>query len=287
MKQVRLTSGSPRISYFLEGEGGAPVLMIMGFGMRGEAWRPQIDGLKARHPVLYFDARGLGDSDPVTGRLSMTEMAEDALRVLDDAGFERAHLVGVSMGGMVAQELALSMQHRFHTLTLIATHAGGPLTWIPKATSMRDLALVTFSDGPGRLERLERLLYPEAYRATCDRGELSQRMRRAFGARPPQATLNAQHQAVMRHRAASRLGQLRLPTLVIRAGQDRMIAPEHTRRLASLIPHARELVLPEAGHGLVFQSAAEINAALLEHFEVAAQASRSETRGRVEPQVTG
>jgi 3-oxoadipate enol-lactonase len=266
VKQVRLTRAAPRISYFLEGQGDAPVLMIMGFGMRGEAWRPQIDGLKARHPVLTYDARGLGDSDPVEGRLSMSDMAGDALRVLDDAGYGRAHLVGVSMGGMVAQELALTAQDRFQTLTLIATHAGGPLTWIPRATSVKDLVLANWSGGEARLERLERLLYPEAFRATCDRAALDARMQSSFGEPPPQVTVSAQLQAVMGHRTGHRLGQLRLPTLVIRADQDRMIAPEHVDRLAALIPGVKKLTIPEAGHGLIYQSAAQINAALLTHF---------------------
>lgn len=267
MKQVKLTGEGPRISYFLEGQGDQPVLMIMGFGMPAEAWRPQIDGLSPRHPVLTFDARGIGDSDPVQGSLSMKDMAQDALRVLDDAGHERAHLVGISMGGMVAQELALLEPARFWSLSLLVTHAGGPLTWLPKAASLKDMLLSNFGGQAGRFARLERLLYPEGYLRTCDRGALDARMQLCFAEPPPQATLNAQLGAVMRHRTLRRLRTLTLPTLVVRADQDRLIAPEHVDRLVQALPRGRLVAFEDAGHGLVHQCKEPLNSALLDHFE--------------------
>lgn len=267
MKQVKLTESAPRICWFREGAGEQPVLLIMGFGMRGEAWRPQVDGLKHRHPVVYYDARGLGDSDPVSGGLTIKEMAQDALRVMDEAGLRRAHLVGVSMGGMVAQELALMAPTRFWSLSLLATHSGGPLTWIPKPTSLKDLVLANFASPARRFERLERLLYPAEYRRTCDRAALERRMQACFGEPTPQVTLNAQLAAVMRHRTHRRLRALTLPTLVVRADKDRMIAPELVDRLMTVLPRARLVAFEDAGHGLIYQRAESLNRALLDHFE--------------------
>lgn len=267
MRQVKLTATSPRISWFLEGQGAEPVLLIMGFGMRASAWRPQIDGLKARHPVITFDARGLGDSDPVQGKLSMQDMAQDALRVLDDAGVERAHLVGVSMGGMVAQELALMAPTRFWSVSLIATHSGGPLAWLPKPLSLKDMVLSNLGGQAARFARLERLLYPEDYRARCDRASLDARMHLCFAEPPPQVTLNAQLGAVMRHRTHRRLRTLTLPTLVVRADKDRMIAPELVDRLMTALPRARLVAFEDAGHGVLHQCTEPLNRALLSHFE--------------------
>lgn len=261
------TQSTPRLAWSMEGEGPEVALLIMGFGMPGEAWRPQIDGLKSRFSVLTYDARGIGESDPVQGSLTVLEMAKDALRVLDEAGVARAHLVGVSMGGMVAQELALWAPARFHSLSLIATHSGGLGVWLPRLSTLRDLALSNLSSPARRMMYLERLLYPANYRARCDRAALSQRMHACFGVVQPKETMVAQLAAVRSHRTHHRLGALTLPTLVVRADQDRMIAPRLVDRLVRALPQARLVAFEDAGHGLIFQRAEALNRALLDHFE--------------------
>lgn len=267
MKQVKLTEAAPRISWFLEGEGDQPILFVMGYGMRGDAWRPQIEGLRDHHPCIYFDARGLGDSDPVSGKITMRDMAQDALRVLDDSGYARAHLVGVSMGGMVAQELALLAPTRFWSVSLIATHSGGPVAWMPKVTSMKDMLLANFASSGRRMQRLERLLYPKEFLQTCDRADLDLRMDRCFAVPASQVTLNAQLGAVMRHRTHRRLRTLTLPTLVVRADKDRLISPALVDRLFGALPKARLVSFEEAGHGILYQCADPLNRALRAHFE--------------------
>ena len=130
------TPTAPRIAYTIHGTSGPPVLLVMGLGMRGVVWRPQVEVLERDHRLLTFDNRGIGESDDAPGPWRIPDMAEDALRVLDAARFSSAHVVGVSMGGMIAQELALRAPRRVRSLTLIVTPppgAGGP--WGPEAPS--------------------------------------------------------------------------------------------------------------------------------------------------------
>jgi 3-oxoadipate enol-lactonase len=105
---------------------GEPVLLIMGLGGSGRMWWRLEPHLSARHRLLLIDNRGTGDSDPVGAGPTMTTMAADAVAVLDAAGVDQAHVVGTSMGGMVAQHVALDHRRRVTSLVLACTTGGGP-----------------------------------------------------------------------------------------------------------------------------------------------------------------
>ena len=152
-----MTDGA--LHHEIHGEGGDPVLLVMGFAMSGEMWGPVVPALAARHRVATFDHRGLGRS-PDPARTSMAELADDARSVLDALGWDRAHVVGISMGGMIAQELALACPDRIRTLSLIATHAGGALGALPPMAGIAAMLTPT-----SRADRLERLLYPSEVRS--------------------------------------------------------------------------------------------------------------------------
>ncbi len=259
-------SSTTQLKWWVQGSGPEPVLLIMGYGMRGSAWSPQIEGLKGRHPVVYYDARGIGDSEPVQGALSILDMVQDALGVLDAAGFERAHIVGVSMGGMVAQELALLVPQRCRSLSLIATHSGGDRVWVPKLSTVKDLALAQVLPGKLRYGRLARLLYPPHYRSGPEQAGLTDRLRDSFADPAPAKTMRAQLAAVRGHDTHDRLSGIRVSTLVMCAGLDRMIAPHLSDRMMQVLPNARLVRYEDAGHGLIFQHRTIVNQALLEHF---------------------
>lgn len=259
----RYTAGSPRLRYWVEGE-GPPVLLVMGFGMRGEIWRPQIDHLKRKHQVAFYDARGIGDSEHGWAT-SMHTHADDALRVLDALGWARAHLVGVSMGGMVAQHLALRASPRFLTLSLIATHSGGPTAVIPTARGLRLFLRVNTSSGADRIRALSHLLYPESF-ADGAADAVGDRVREIAGVRAPLKTVVAQLVSVMRHDTRRDLRRLAIPTLVIKPEQDILVRPQHNERLARLIPDAELVSFAEAGHGIIHQCAEQVAARLTAHF---------------------
>ncbi len=260
------TPDQPQIRYWSTEPGGPRVLMIMGFGMRGVLWKPQIEGLPGHH-VAWFDNRGIGESDAGPKRVwTMKDMARDALRVMDALGWEDCHLVGVSMGGMVAQECALLAESRFRSLTLIATHEGGRFGWLPSRKGFQTWLRVNFAKEDERFAALEHLLYPEPWLRQADRDALRERMAAQIGKRAARSTLLAQLHAVLRHDTGDRLRSLRLPTLIVKPCLDILIPPARSDRLRRRIAHAKLLEIPDAGHGAVFQSKDVINAALMEHF---------------------
>jgi 3-oxoadipate enol-lactonase len=265
---MRVTADEPRIAFDVIGSVGPRVLLLMGFGMRGDMWQPQIEALREDHQLCIIDNRGVGGSECPPERWSMADMAEDARRVLDHLGWRRAHVVGVSMGGMIAQELALAHPERVLSLSLIATHAGGPLAWVPTFQGIRCFLRAQTGDPDRRLRALQDLLYPPEFTARYDSKRLAERMRRA-GRRAPIASLRSQLRAVIGHDTRSRLHRLRMPALVVRPGADILVRPRACDRLAARIPHARVLRLDDAGHGAIFQSARAINPALREHFRAA------------------
>jgi pimeloyl-ACP methyl ester carboxylesterase len=114
---------------------GEPLLLIQGLGYARWGWEPVVGPLAERHRVLFFDNRGIGESDKPAGPYTARLMADDALQVLDEAGVGRAHVVGASLGGMVAQELAVLAPERVGKLVLCCTHPGLTLGHpMPEAT---------------------------------------------------------------------------------------------------------------------------------------------------------
>lgn len=274
MKPGSYFTNAPRLSWELHGEKGPPVLLIMGFGMRGLVWRPQLDVLPLHHRVITYDHRGIGNSES-SGRLwTMQMLAEDAKRVLDAAGWESAHVVGVSMGGMVAQELALRFPGRVRSLALAVTHGGGGLAWRPTRDALAVLSASLAGPVSGRVEALERLLYPAEYLAGIDRQAFRESLRDRTSYKPRRRVIAGQLAAILRHDTLSRLRSIDVPTLVVRAGRDILVDPAHSLTLAEHIRGAELLDFPEAGHGVIHQCRDALNERLLAHFDARAGAQR-------------
>lgn len=274
------TAGQTPIHYWQLGDTGPRVLLLMGFGMRGSLWGPQINGLKDGHQLAWLDNRGIGKSGPCPTRTwTMADMARDSLEVADALGWDRFHLVGVSMGGMVSQEVALHSPERILSLSLLATHEGGnPLRWAPRAKGLSCFLEAQTKSGSERIAALRKLLYPAAYVASCDMDALEARMMDQVGTPAPREALLGQLSAVVRHKTGSRLHRLRMPTLIVKPKLDILIPPSNSDRLRRRIPHATFVELDDAGHGAIFQRADTINAALRDHFQDAA-VSELATRG--------
>ncbi len=267
---MALTQTSPQLSFTQVGDTGPKVLLIMGYGMRGEVWKPQVDELSKQCQVAFFDNRGIGESERIAETISMLDMAKDALRVLDHLQWnDGVHLVGVSMGGMIAQELALYAQERIASLSLLATHAGGKIAIVPPPKGL--FTALTMGLGPAhkRQKRLAKLLYPESYLQSCDREQLQARMKLQMGKPAIRHTMRSQLAAIRAHDTRERLANLRIPTLIVKPEKDLLVRPSHSDDLHRRIVDSSLMRLPNAGHGLIFQSAKQLNQRLLEHFQKA------------------
>ena len=251
--------------YEIEGH-GPPVLLIQGVGVVGEGWRPQVDALQQRFQTLIFDNRGIGKSILCTGPVSIAAMAEDARALMDVAGWDSAHVVGHSMGGVIAQQLALDCPHRVRSLSLLCTFARGKDA--ARLTSWVLWMTLRTRVGTRRMRRrafLEMICPPTALH-TADTDALAARFAKLIGRdladQPP--ILMKQLMAMGRHDTLSRLGELRdIPTLIVSAEHDRIALPRYGQSLASAIPGARFELLRGASHGVPIHTPERINDHLL------------------------
>lgn len=251
--------------YDLAGTTGSPVLLVMGFGFSGRAWKPQIEGLHHAHRVAFYDNRGVGQSASGSGTYSVRDLALDATALLDHLGWSDAHIVGVSMGGMIAQELALRHRHRVRSLTLIATHAGGRVRTLPTVAGLKLFLRANSADGDARLRNLMELLYPPEHMPNAE--EIQALYSDVLSAVPKKRTALKQLAAVLQHNTRPRLHQLAgLPVQILKPARDILVRPTHSDRLHRDIPGSRLVCFPEAGHGLTAQCAPQVNQHLLDHF---------------------
>jgi pimeloyl-ACP methyl ester carboxylesterase len=256
------------IAYSLAGQ-GEPAVFIQGVGVTGSGWKPQIDELSTEFACLAFDNRGIGDSRSTTLALSVSQMALDTLALMDAAGFPSAHVVGHSMGGVIAQELALRAPQRVKSLSLLCTFSQGAevLGLTPK---MLWLGLRSrFGTAGMRRRAFLHMLFPPSFLAGQDLDRLAANLTPLIGrdlaVQPP--IVMRQLKALGRYDCSARLGELALiPTLVISAKHDLIARTLYGSRLASLIPGARYREIPDASHGVPIQNAREINGLLREHF---------------------
>jgi len=248
---------------------GPPVLLIQGVGVIGNGWAPQVDGLRGQFTLVSFDNRGIGASANRDGRLTIDEMAADALAILDAEGIDRVHVAGHSMGGVIAQALALRAPARIKSLAFLCTFAkgkdGSKVTLPMLATALR----MRIGTRAMRRNAFLELIMPERYLRQIDRPALAARLAPLFGhdlAEQPPIVMK-QLGAMSKYEAGLRLRELAaIPTLVVSAAEDRIASPATGRALAAAIPGAKYLEIPEAGHGLPIHRPAEINALLSEHW---------------------
>jgi pimeloyl-ACP methyl ester carboxylesterase len=196
-------------------------------------------------------------------------MAADALAILDAEGIDRVHVAGHSMGGVIAQALALRAPARIKSLAFLCTFAkgkdGSKITLPMLATALR----MRIGTRAMRRDAFLELIMPKRYLQQIERPALAARLAPLFGhdlAEQPPIVMK-QLGAMSKYDAGARLRELgTIPTLVVSATEDRIAAPATGRALAGAIPGARYVEIPEAGHGLPIHRPAETNALLAEHW---------------------
>jgi 3-oxoadipate enol-lactonase len=243
------TAHNGNVSLHYESTGaGAPVLLVMGLGMNATGWWrtvPVLAGAGVR--VLTFDNRGVGRSDRPPGPYTTAVMADDAVAVLDAAAVPRAHVYGISLGGMIAQEIALRHPDRIARLVLGATTPGGT------AAVPADEPTLAFFQRRGQMPAEEAVWasvpYNYAARTRAEHGDriaddIRQRLRYPIEPEPYAAQLAA----ALAHDAHDRIAQIAATTLVVHGQEDVMVPPANGQLLASLIVDAALLELTGAAH---------------------------------------
>lgn len=250
-----------RMYYEVHGS-GFPLLLINGLGSDHLEWVHQIPAFAPHFRGIVFDNRGTGKSDVPPGPYTTGQMADDAAALLGALGIARAHVLGVSLGGMIAQEVALRHPDRVEGLVLGCTGPGGQLSVRPSPEAMAAFALAGGGSPEAELRRMIPFLYTDA--CIRDRPEEVEGFirRRLDHPTPPEGYL-AQLSAAVTHDAASRLEEIRAKTLVITGDADRLVHWENSLRLAGRIPGARLVVLPGAPHRLFAENADAFNREVL------------------------
>ncbi len=235
------------------GEGPA-LLMIMGLSANLDWWDPAMLGrLSERFRVITFDNRGAGRSDKPYGDFSVADMADDAAGLLSALGLKTAYVLGVSMGGMIAQQLALDHPHMVERLVLCCTNCGGREQVL--ASPEVYAVLGTPREGVS-VEKVARaslpLLFPEGFMRDHP-DKMEEFVSRYLRAPMPAHCFFSQLAAITRWRSYERLPEIRCPTLVLTGDSDILIPPENSRILASRIPGARLKEYRGGGHGFFAQ----------------------------------
>lgn len=253
-----------RIAYETHGS-GEPVLLIMGFGAPRQAWITQLPALAERYQVLALDNRNAGESE-VTPHCTMELMAADAMAVLDAEGIDSAHVVGLSMGGMIAQHAALNHPERVRSLSLCTTTCGGPQAQqaAPDVLAgLMGLQGASLTD-PQALEKFGWILFPRDWLAT-NAARLKTAMAPLLDVpRPPMAAVQAQLMAILSHNTYERLPAIAHRTLVLHGTDDVLIPPGNANLLAERIPGSRLEWIPGSGHGFNFQEPETFNRILID-----------------------
>ncbi|MFL5842405.1 MAG: alpha/beta fold hydrolase [Thermoleophilaceae bacterium] len=250
------------IYYEVHGE-GEPLLCVHGLGVDSRGWVLQVPVFSETHQTVIFDNRDVGRSSLATEQYTTADMAADVLALADHLELDSFHLLGISLGGMVSQQVALATPERVRTLTLAVTHGG-----VGEAGRVRGRLLGSMAHHLPREDSVDNLLYLCYTEAFFENPEMYAFMKNALldtpYPQPPEAFARQAH-AGAHHDVRHRLTELTMPVHVIGAERDLMIPVWKSEELASLIPGATLTVIERAGHGVMWENGDRFNAAITEY----------------------
>jgi pimeloyl-ACP methyl ester carboxylesterase len=254
------------VEIWVEQEGrGDDVLFISGLADEGACWVDQVAGLRDRHRITTFDNRGVGRSSTPDGPFRIADFMEDTAALMDELELERAHVVGSSMGGAIAQELALAHPERVRSLVLNGTWCRGDRflhevfrNWMwsaEKADSIRDFLVTVnlwcfspriWNEGimDGWIDAAEASPHAQSVDAFCRSA-----------------------QALIEHDSADRIGGIRAPTMVTVGELDLCLPARYSEAIVERIPNARLVVVPAVGHQPFQEVPEDYNRLLSEFWE--------------------
>jgi pimeloyl-ACP methyl ester carboxylesterase len=257
--------GDIKIYYEVRGN-GEPLVMISGCGTDSSVWLPQTQELSAKYHVITFDNRGTGRSDKPDTPYTMQMMAADLAGLLDSIGIGAAHILGYSMGGVIAQEFALTYPERTLTLILSCAYpAGAPDVVLPEPQVMSLMFDPETITRLGPLEWSGKLLGCMCSQEFLDKHTqlVNDVVARQSEHPTPLYGIMRQVEAMLAARTYDRLSGIKAPTLVLGGTADRITPCENLRLLATKIPNSELVILENLGHGMFIEGAEQSNRVIL------------------------
>jgi 3-oxoadipate enol-lactonase len=248
------------IFYKVEGQ-GEPLVMIMGFGAGHRGWLFQVPYFRKYYQVITFDNRGVGKSDKPPGPYSTGTMAEDTIGLMDNLHIDRAHIMGVSMGGMIAQEIAINHPQRVSKLVLGCTYASRQ----GASADTKEISEVIQLPSPGMSAGIVSLSLNNPIYQWISR--LVVRIAYLFVSTSTKTGLRGQREACNKHNSLDRLHSINAPTLVIAGTKDRIIKPSSADLIASKIPAARLVKVEGGSHTFYMEMRSVFNGEVLKFLQ--------------------
>jgi pimeloyl-ACP methyl ester carboxylesterase len=256
--------GDIEIYYEVHGAGPRTLVMIRGLGSNLLSWYEQLDELPRHYKCVMFDNRGAGRTDKPDAPYSIQQMADDTAGLMDALGIGRAALLGISMGGMIAQEFAVHHQEKLTSLILGCTHFGGASVVQSPPEIVAAIMAGTNATPEQQKQQLQAVFCDDTIEHRPEAVEKHHRIRAQY-VMPPFAFAR-QIEAVAAFDASARLGQIHVPTMVICGREDRLVAPQNSKMIADLIPGATLKELP-GGHLFMAEYPEQFNRAVIDFLD--------------------
>jgi len=243
--------------YYEIGGQGEPLILIMGHGAGHRGWRFHVGAFKKYYKVITFDSRSLGKTGGRGEPYTIRTLADDTIALMDHLGLEKAHVLGASLGGMIAQEVAINYPQRVMKLVLVSTTPGG---WEVSETHPEVLRVMGVKDDPNKVDYrsldvgkwisvlISLSFNKRLYRMLC-LPVAKLYMKSVAGSEG----LIGQLEAVAGHDTRDRLHLIEAPTLVMTGTEDRLVAPQHSEVIASGIPSAKLVKVEGGSHAFLVE----------------------------------
>jgi len=261
----RLKVNDIEIYYELHGWGD-PLVLIMGLRRNAEWWFRQVPDLSKHFKVLVFDNRGAGRTEKPVMDYSIRLFADDMAGLMEALDIKKAHILGISMGGYIAQELAINYPGRVRSLILGCTSAGGERTVL---MSPERLKKFTANEGltPEQILRKDMDIYFSNHFIRENPEKIKEFVSISLRYyQPPDAFLR-QFAACLKHDTVNRLNRVTVPTLITSGDDDPLVPPENSRILKELIPHAELIFFPDKRHCFFIEEAERLNQKAIDFFK--------------------
>lgn len=253
-----------RLNYEIHGS-GAPVVLIGGLGADTFLWSHQIPAVAQRFQVIVFDNRGAGESDKPDEPYTIPMFAADTAGLMTALGIERAHVVGASLGGMIAQELALTHPEMVDRLVLVCTTFNGPGSVRPSLWSLIPILFAARRTGdPANDIRRSFAVFTSTKWMDANRDVVDEYVAWRVAHPQPSFAFKRQRQAIRGFTTADRLGGITAPTLIVHGDSDRVVPVANAELMAQRIPRSTVAILENSGHACTFDQRERFNQVVIE-----------------------